>query len=332
MPIGLHTNFQIYNDQVQTGFNETLIQETDAFNAASNGAIEMRPNRHEGYYEQDAFFKAVSGLVTRRDLTSDPAVAITDLALTQDEFVRVKLFRKIGPIAQTRGSFRTILRDPGEFSVLIGQQAAKATAIEMLNQGLRAAISAIGGQAPLVLNITAASPTDTISSDVLVQTLGLAGDSANDIVMFAMHSTAYFRLVRAQISAHGFDSVAGVNIATGTPLTMGRPVLVTDSPLLHGAASPTDPVRILGLRRGAITLWDSELEDMVIADITGGGQLAVRVQGEFSFTVGVMGFKWDIANGGANPTDTALALSSNWDKASTNNKSLAGVMLIADPA
>lgn len=332
MAIGLHAQFQIYHDQLQTGFNETLIQETDAFNAASNGAILMARDLHEGYYQQAAFFKAVTGLVTRRDLTSDPATPITDLALTQGENVRVKLFRKIGPIANTRGSFRTILSDPGEFSVLIGQQAAKAVAIEQVNQALRAAVAALSGQAAVVLNITAASPTDTISSDTLLQTLGLAGDSANDIVLWVMHSTAYYKLVRNQMGTHGFDAVAGVNIATGTPVTMGRPVLVTDSPQLHAAASPTDPVRVLGLRRGAITVAESELEDMVVADVTGGAQLAVRVQGEFSFTLGVQGFAWDIANGGANPLDAALGTASNWDKVATSNKSLAGVMLIADPA
>ena len=122
-----------------------------------------------------------------------------------------------------------------------------------------------------------------------------------------------------------------MNIATGTPVTLGRPVLVTDSPQLHGATSPTDPVRVLGLRRDAITVAESELEDMVVADVTGGGQLAVRVQGEFSFTLGVLGFTWDIANGGANPLDAALGTAGNWDKVLTSNKSLAGVMMIADP-
>jgi hypothetical protein len=332
MAIGLHAQFTIYHDQLQTGFNETLIQETDAFNAASQGAIVMRQNLHEGYYAQEAFFKAVTGLVTRRDLTADPATPITDLALTQGEIARVKLFRKIGPIANTRGSFRTILRDPGEFSVLIGQQAAKATVIEQLNASLRAAVAALAGQTAVVHNVTAASPTDTISTDNLIQTLGKAGDSSNDIVLWVMHSTAYYKLVQTQVASHSFDSVAGVNIATGTPVTLGRPVLVTDSPQLHGATSPTDPVRVLGLRRGAIDCAESELEDFVVADVTGGAQLAIRAQGEFAFSLGVMGFTYDIANGGANPLDAALGTTSNWDKVVTSNKSLAGVMMIADPA
>ncbi len=332
MAVGIHSDFVIYDSHLQTGFNEQLQQMTDAFNDASLGAITMRQNLTEGSYAREAFFEAVSGLVSRRDLTADPATPITDLKLTEDEIVTVKLFRKIGPIANSRGSFRTILRDPGEFSVLIGQQAAKAAVIDQLNSGLRACVAALNGVAALVLNVTAASPTDTVSTDNLVQTLAKAGDSQGDIVLWAMHSTAYFKLVRDQITSHSFDSVAGFNIARGQPVTLGRPVLMTDSPALHANASPTDPVRVLGLRRGAIRLEDAELQDMVIDNVTGGGQLAIRVQGEYAYNVGVLGYRWDMANGGANPTDAVLATSSNWDQAATSNKSLAGVMMIADPA
>lgn len=332
MPVGLHANFTIYNEEVHTGFSETLQQETDAFNAASNGAIVMRSNIHEGYYDRETFFKAVSGLVSRRDLTADPATPIADTALTQDENIRVKLFRKIGPISNSRGMFRTIMEDPGALSIKIGRQAAKATMIDMLNSGLRAAVAGLSGVPAVVHNVTAASPTDTISTDNLIQALFKAGDSQGDIVLWAMHSTAYSKLIRDQVATHSFDSVAGVNIATGTPVTLGRPVLVTDSPVLHGATSPTDPVRVLGLRAGAIRLEESELEDMVVDEVTGGAQLAIRVQGEMSYSVGIAGFKWNIAGGGANPIDATLAASANWLQSAASHKSLAGVLMIADPA
>lgn len=335
MAVGVHTNFTIYNEELQTGFNETLQQETDAFNAAANGAIVMRPNLHEGYFDREAFFKAIASgtIISRRDLTS--VAAADDNALTQDEFIGVKLFRKIGPITNTRGSFRTIMRDPGEFSVLIGQQAAKGTAINMLHSGLLSAVAALSVQTSVVHNVVAASPTDTISTDNLIQTLGKAGDSAGDIVLWVMHSTAYYKLVRDQASTHTFDSVAGVNIATGTAVTLGRPVLITDDSALFGNTSPTDPVRVLGLRRDAIRLEESELEDMVVDDVTNLDQLAIRVHGEMAFTVRLLGFKWDVTTAGANainPTDTVLATGSNWDMAATSYKSLAGVMMIADPS
>lgn len=331
MAIGKHSDFVLYDSHVQTGFNETLKQMTDAFNAASLGAISMQTALHEGNYRREAYFEAVPTLVTRRDLTADPATPITDLALTEDENIRVKLFRKIGPIANTRGSFRTIMQDPGIFSVLIGQQAAKATVIDQLNTGLKACVAALGGVSALVHNVTAASPTDTVSTDNLIQLLAKAGDAQNEIILWVCHSTAYFKLVREQVSTYSFDSVAGFNIARAQPVTLGRPVLMTDSPALHSNLSPTDPVKILGLRRGAIQIEESELQDMVIADVTGGAQLAVRVQGEYAYSLGVLGFKWDMTTGGANPLDTAIATAANWDQTYTSTKSLAGVLMIADP-
>jgi hypothetical protein len=331
MAIGQDAQFTIYQEELHTGFNETLQQETDAFNAASNGAIVMETDAHRGYYERNAFFKAIasSTIVSRRDHTS--VAATTDQPLTEDEFVGVKLLRKIGPITQTRGAFRRIGMDPGEFSILIGQQAAKAQTINMLDAGLLSASIALAQNASVTHNVTAASPTDTISTDNLVQLLGKAGDSAGTIRLWVMHSTAYYKLVREQIATQSFDAVAGVNIATGTAVTLGRPVLITDSVSLFSGASPQSPVKVLGLREGAITLKNSEPPDMVISDVTDIEQLSIRVHGEFAFTVKLMGYKWDIANGGANPTDTVLGTASNWDQASTSFKSLAGVIMLADP-
>lgn len=335
MAAGLHSSFQIYNEELQTGFNETLVQETDAFNGASNGAIVMRPNLHEGYFDREAFFKAIASgtIISRRDHTDDLSSAATDNPLTQDEFIGVKLLRKIGPITNTRGSFRTIMRDPGEFSVLVGQQAAKGTAIKMLHDGLVSVVAALSNVASVTHNVTAASPTDTISTDNLIQTLGKAGDSAGDIALWVMHSTAYYKLVRDQVGSHSFDAVAGVNIATGTAVTLGRPVLITDDSALFANTSPTDTVKVLGLRRDALRLEESELSDMVVDDVTDREQLAIRIHGELAYTVRLMGFKWDVATAGANalnPTDGVLGTGSNWDQAATNYKSLAGVIMLAD--
>jgi Major capsid protein 13-like len=331
MASGVHSNFVLYDKFAQTGYNELLVQMTDAFNEASQGAITMQTNVAEGSYSREAYFESIASLSSRRDLTAAPETSITRLALTEDEQVLVKIFRKIGPVTNTRGMFRTIAADPGEFAVRVGQQAAKATMIDQLNTALRAGTTAIGGVAANVHNVTAASPTDTISTDNLIQTLAKFGDAASEIVCWVMHSGAYFKLVREQVSTYSFDSVSGAVIATATPITLNRPVVVTDSPALWNNASPTDPVKVLGLRRGAIRVENSELSDLVVQDVTGGAQLGITVQGEYAFSVGVTGFRWDMANGGANPTDAALTTVGNWDVAFTSAKSLAGVMMIADP-
>ncbi|MFN6203939.1 MAG: major capsid protein, partial [Acidobacteriota bacterium] len=62
-------------------------------------------------------------------------------------------------------------------------------------------------------------------------------------------------------------------------------------------------------------------------EVTGGEQIVNRIQGEYAFNGGVKGFRCDITNGGANPDDTSLGTGSNWDKAVTSDKDLAGVVL-----
>ena len=49
------------------------------------------------------------------------------------------------------------------------------------------------------------------------------------------------------------------------------------------------------------------------------------IKGEFSFNLGIKGYTWDKANGGKSPNDTAIALSSNWDRVATSHKDTAGV-------
>ena len=53
-----------------------------------------------------------------------------------------------------------------------------------------------------------------------------------------MHSVAYAKLMRDQVANQQFDSVAGAVVAQGSPVTLNRPVLMTDSPALHALASP----------------------------------------------------------------------------------------------
>lgn len=66
----------------------------------------------------------LSGLVSRRDTTSTGAA--TDQTMTQDEWVSVKLNRKIGPVLQSRDSFRKIMagKTEQEMSFILGQMSA----------------------------------------------------------------------------------------------------------------------------------------------------------------------------------------------------------------
>src|SRR6266403_4313514 len=141
-----------------------------------------------------------------------------------------------------------------------------------------------------------------------------------------MHSKAYYDLVLNQISS-AITPLSNFNIATGTPVTMNRPVIITDSASLKTQfTSPdVDNYITLGLVKNAITVENSEEQEIVVQDVTGLENLMVRFQGEYAYNLGLKGFKWDVTNGGANPTSTNVALGTNWDTHFTDVKDRSGV-------
>lgn len=329
MAAGTQSDFQIYHEQLNGGLVEALRQNTDAFNAAANGTIRLTSRRHRGDYSQESFFQYISGIVQHRDTTS--IADVTDLPITQDEFVAVKLNRRIGPIAQTLDSFKKIARElSGEngdetVSVLLGEMIAKDLQAEWLNTGLEAYVSATLNQAAVTVTDTAA----TITTTDLVDMLNTFGDSAAQVRMWVMHSKVFYDLVKDQITTTVIDGVSNVAVAQATPVTLGRPVLVTDSSALIQEGSPDgiDGYYTLGLTPGAIVLEDSEERTFDSQIQQGKANLIVRLQGEIAYTLSLKGYKWDVANGGANPLNGALYLGSNWDKVVTSDKDLAGCII-----
>lgn len=325
MAIGKASDFKVYQEEFMGGFVEAVEQETNVFNGASNGAIRLIPNRLKGDYEKESFFKSISGIVSRRDTTSVAAAA--DLALTQGEFVSVKLNRKIGPVANTLDSFRKIAADPQEFSFILGQQWGKAAAQDYVDTALGGVGAAIAGQASLVNDITGAA-TKTISHTSMVGCMAKMGDQSSRIVAFVCHSKPFFDLMGAAIADKIFE-VAGVTIYAGNVATFNRPTIVTDSASLVIAGAP-NTYRTLALVDGAVTVEESETREIVSDMVTGLENLVLRVQGEYGYNVGVKGFQWDIANGGPNPAGAAVLTSGNWDIQVANVKSGPGALLLSE--
>lgn len=68
----------IYPELVHSGMTETLVQNTDAFNAATRNAIRMVPVRSQGDFKQESLFKNVQNLVQRRNVESvSPGADVT---------------------------------------------------------------------------------------------------------------------------------------------------------------------------------------------------------------------------------------------------------------
>jgi hypothetical protein len=327
MAIGLGSDFKIYQEYLHTRINEMLAQNGNAFNDASNGAIRLTTQSMLGDYQYKSFFANLgAGLAARRDVTS--VTSQTDTPMTQDEMISVKMNRKLIPVTQTRDAFRKIF---GQFSVteftgLLAEQSAQAMQLEMLNTAIGSTVAALKQQAASY--VTEAS-LGAISTNSLISSLAAMGDRADRIVCWVMHSAPYYGLVKSQVAAN-ITGVSNFNVAQATPITLGKPVIVTDSPSMvaHLNSPDVNNYYTLGLTADAIMVTNSEEQDIVVQDVTGLENLAVRIQGEYAYNLGIKGFKWDVQNGGSNPTSTAANTGTNWDTVFTDVKNRAGVLLM----
>lgn len=313
----------IYPELVHTGISETLVQNSNAFNAASQGAIQLVPSRRRGDFAQDSFWKNASGLINRRTVAGSPENPdVGSNPLPKDEFINVKLNRRIGPMDQTLDSFRKLGETPDmeTLSFLLGEQIAKSQQLDWLDTALLSLVTAISNEASLTSGT--GSPEAVITTNRLVDGLRLFGDAASRIVVWVMHSKAYYDLVENQIALN-IDGISNFNVQTATPVTLNRPVLVTDDARLENAGIYTT----LGLVSGGCVLEESEEPFVFNEIISGKDNLVLRTQGEYAFNLGLKGHAWDVANGGVNPDDTALGLGSNWDSVMDDVKDLPGVAI-----
>lgn len=324
MTAGLASDFKVYNEYFNGRFNELLAQKGDIFNSASNGAISLTTVSRKGDYDYTSLFSNVSGLAARRDTTS--VSGQTDIKISQDEHVKVKLNRKLVPVSQSRDAFRKIFGSfsATEFTDILAEQAANAAQIEMCDTALLAVRAALKQQSASYYTETSLG---SISSQTLVNILKKMGDRADRVVCWVMHSKVYYDLVLNQISSN-ITPLSNFNIATGTPVTLNRPVVIVDSASLKTQlASPdVDNYFTLGLTAGAVEIENSETQEIVVQDVTGLENLMVRFQGEYAYNLGVKGFKWDVTSGAANPTSTAVALGTNWDTNLSDVKDRAGAI------
>jgi hypothetical protein len=312
--------FEIYQDQFHSGYTETLVQETNIFNEASRGAIRLVTQAKLGDFAKESFFQTISGLVSRRDISSVSAAG--DLDLTSDEIASVKINRKIGPVLKTLDALRKIGSSEAELSFVLGQQFAKAVAVDMVNSAIRALVAALSQNSALLYDY---SGTGKMTHTVLSNGKGKFGDAMGKIACWVMYSKVYTDL-EVQALSDKITNVADVLITQGTLATLGLPTIITDSAPLKVAGTP-DHYNTLGLVPGAAVVTESEERRIVTQMVTGLENLAVRLQGELAYNLGVKGYTYDYADGGANPVDADVATAAHWDKVAADDRDCAGVVI-----
>lgn len=327
MAIGLHSDLTRYNEQVQAGFMQRQAQMLDAILPNVAGSVVIETAEVKGDYGYAAVFDNGPS-ITRRDLTTSAAQTAT--ALGQDEDISVKLNFKYPLVEVTKSSFRNQGLSPELFFFMLGSDYAEKKIKYMLNQGHRAANAALTAAANTNDQTTAGSGPATVTPALLNTTNLLLGDHSGDIVAYWLHSNSWHGLIGQAISDKVTD-IANIAIRNGVTFALGRNFVMSDFPAAVDTTPIPDSYFILGLTPGAVMIKESEPDEVaVVPTETGGENLTMRFQGEGAFNVSVKGFKWDVANGGANPTDATLATQTNWDLYAGDVKQTAGVRLAVD--
>lgn len=324
--IGKYSDMVIYQAEFQTGLIESLTQFLNAFNASSRGAIRLVPNALKGHYSKNAFFKDISGLVTRRDITS--VASVTPIPMTQDELIGVKINRKVGPVSNTLDSIIKAGLTEEEASRAFGKLAGEHKMRDMLNTGLIALETAIQSVTAMNLDITGET-TKTNSTAALQRTIAKMGDNGQKIVCWVTHSKPQNDVLGAMIAANVTGLSDIVSIQGAVPAFLGRPAVITDSPALTDAnGTSIDTYNTLGLVADALVIEESE-PDRFFTDIVGSLENLARIwQSEYAYNITIKGKKWDVANGGINPADAAIVTTTNWDTVVSDDKNTAGVRLV----
>ncbi len=315
-------DMKVFNDFVRQATIETVAQEIDKFNAASNGSIVLSAEGFGGDFFQTNMFKSLHGAQRRVDrYAANGAQAATNLEQIEQNVVKVA------------GGFGPVLWEPSQLTWVeqnqelaieaISRNLAEAIMQDQLNTAILSAIAGISNIATLTNDISA---TAGLSLASLNNTHALMGDRSTMLIAQVMNGTAYHKLIGENITntsrLYEFNSIRILDV-------LGKVTVVTDAPALYEAGTP-NKLKVLTLVAGGVFVNDAS--DLVtnIETKNGNQRIETTMQADYAFGVGIKGLAWDIANGGKSPDDTDLGTGTNWDQYVTSIKDVGGVVTIVD--
>ncbi len=317
----------IYPEWVQSGYLEKLAQNVQGFNANSNNAINLTTASLVGNYKSTAFFKELlqSDLVNDRDKNS--TAAVTSAAMQQIEDIIPYLPSRFGPYETTRSAFLDIGKSPEEFSMLLGEGLADAVMKDMLDVSFAAFINATQAIAGEPMTIGAGSAGSApLSYDNFIDAMGLYGDKLDEVACFVMRGKDYFGLMKGNVIAATIDSVAGATLNSGSVATMGKPVLVIDSPSLVGTgAAAGDSGAVLALTTNAITCISDDDFYITTKEELGKENITITWQGESQYGLDIKGSSFDKS---VAVNRTTIVDGANWTQNVTSLKNYAGGVVL----
>ena len=315
-------NMQVYDTEIYTTTVELLGQKLELFNAASGGAIVLNTNAWRGNYTKESFFQSLAGAQRRVDRTAaNNAQAATDLA--QGEFVGVKIAGGFGPITFEPAQMTWLLESPATAIMAISEGFSDALLADQLNTVVGCAVAAVENIAALVNDVSA-------SAGLTQQALNAGhfkfGDMQGMLVADVMHSSGNEKLIDNAL-ANGEQLFVSSNVTVVSIL--GKVMVVSDIPALYVAGTPNKTKVLSIVAGGAIVENSSDI--ITNMDTTNGKErIETTWQADYTFSVKLKGYAWDVANGGASPEDAELFTGTNWDIAVASTKHSLGTLTIAD--
>ncbi len=316
------SDLKVFSSYVQGSMTETLAENVELFNAATNGGMQLSTKANDGDYADETMWKSIAGLVRNRN--SYGSGAVTPLDLSQRSDTSVKVGAGAGPVVIDPGMLRWIGKNPEEAGTTIGAQLAEARLQNMVESGVGAFVAAISQNSANYLNAL----TRSASLGVLNEGAAKLGDQSGNLAAWVMHSTAFHDIYGDGLANAARLFTYGTVSIIADPL--GRPLIMSDNASLttaEGAAAGIDSYSICGLQNAAIVIQDNGDYDSNTSTLNGDENIGRSFQAEWSFNTQIRGYAWDKANGGASPTLAAITTSTNWDKQGSYDKDLAGVVV-----
>jgi hypothetical protein len=318
------SQMQVFNQYVMPATIESLAQQIELFNAASQGMIVMSTDGFDGDFSESSFWNAIHSAQRRVDrYAANGTPSVTDL--TQTKNAAVKIAGGFGPIRYEPSQLTWLNKPTTEAIEVASRNMAEALMADMVNSAIAALVAAISNQASATNDVSA---TAGISYGAFNDAHAKFGDASQQLVGMIMNGVAAHKMIGSNLTNTNRLFVAG-NVQVMDIL--GKPVIVTDAPALYAAGSP-NKLKVLSLRAGAAKVHNNGDIITNISTTNGLERIVTTMQTDYSFGLELDGYTWDETNGGKSPTDAEIATGSNWDLTAGNIKHSAGVVTIGDRA
>lgn len=313
------SDLQVFNQYAYTTFLEKLSYNINLFNAATKGGLALSAGRNQGDFSQSTFYQRISGLVRRRNAYGTGAQSTSQIAMAQRS--TVKIAAGTLPIDISPHYWQWLDLPSDQAGVLVGQQMAEDTLADMVAVAIKAFVAA---QTNVGATVTSDQTAGTLTFATLNAGPALFGDRAAEIVCWIIHSKPMFDIFGVTLanSARLFN-FGTVNVVADP---FGRPFVITDESDLAYTSSGAK-YHTLGLAPQAVMIEQNDDYFQNIITLNGDENIIRTWQAQWTFNMGLKGFTWDKTNGGASPTNAALATGTNWDKVAASIKDLPGVLV-----